>query len=478
MEKRLLLAFVLSIIFFTFWSHLFPQQKTQAPLPQTSQQEIAPTLGKTEIIELIEEADIEYPTASIGQLGITYSPKGGYIKEISPKKNGEILLFKNIGFIPSQKDKEFKATITADKLVFKDTQGQQKEFIFGKDSLVIKIPANPPQMLLFSNYLSPNAFDQRYQEVFYSKDEQMKRWPPRKEKKEEINAVSFAGARGRYYCLALASGSYDIQWQTQDKRTDLYLDKPDRSTTLYLGLQEEKSLQLFGLQGVIYYGFWHSLSLFMIKVLSFFHAVTKSWGLSIILFSLAIYFLLFPFTMKSTKSMRMIQQIQPELEELKQKYKDNPQKLQKETLAIYQKYKINPLGGCLPLFFQFPIIIAFYQVAFRFVGLKGANFLWIKDLSGPDKLVNLGFKIPLLNISYINLLPILIMILGVLQQKTLTSPNASSQQKSMGLFMSVFIGIIFYNFPSSLVLYWFTQNILTFLYQGRLSKTQLLSENN
>ena len=214
----------------------------------------------------------------------------------------------------------------------------------------------------------------------------------------------------------------------------------------------------------------------MIKILSLFQAITKSWGLSIILFSLTTYFLLFPLTMKSTKSMRMIQQIQPELEELKQKHKDNPQKLQKETLAIYQKYKINPLGGCLPLFFQFPIILAFYPIAFRFAGFKGANFLWIKDLAGPDKLITLGFKVPILNISYINLLPILMMILGILQQKTLTSPNASSQQKSMGLFMSVFIGIIFYNFPSSLVLYWFTQSILTFLYQNRLSKTQVLVE--
>ena len=82
--------------------------------------------------------------------------------------------------------------------------------------------------------------------------------------------------------------------------------------------------------------------------------------------------------------MQRMQQIQPEINELRDKYKDNPQKMQKETIELYRKYKINPLGGCLPLLFQFPIFIALYQVLFRIVELKGARFLWINDLSLPD----------------------------------------------------------------------------------------------
>jgi len=168
--------------------------------------------------------------------------------------------------------------------------------------------------------------------------------------------------------------------------------------------------------------------------------------------------------------MRKMQQIQPEVEELKTKHKDNPKKLQKETIELYRKYKINPLGGCLPLFFQIPVIMAFYQVVYRFVELKGASFLWIKDLSSPDRFAELPFPAP---VNYLNLLPILLMCMGILQQKITTSSSTASQQKSMGLFFAVFIGIIFYGFPAALTLYWLIQNIFTLSYQTRLSRAQV-----
>ncbi|HHD80842.1 MAG TPA: membrane protein insertase YidC, partial [Campylobacterales bacterium] len=86
--------------------------------------------------------------------------------------------------------------------------------------------------------------------------------------------------------------------------------------------------------------------------------------------------------------------MQPLIQELQKKYKDNPQKLQKEQLELFKKNKVNPLGGCLPLFFQFPVFIALYQVLFRFIELKGTQFLWIKDLSLPDHTFKLPFSLP------------------------------------------------------------------------------------
>jgi YidC/Oxa1 family membrane protein insertase len=169
--------------------------------------------------------------------------------------------------------------------------------------------------------------------------------------------------------------------------------------------------------------------------------------------------------------MKKMQEIQPLMQELKEKHKDNPQKMQKETVELYKKHKVNPLGGCLPLLFQFPIIIAFYQVVFRFSRLQGASFLWIKDLSMPDRLFRLPFVIPVVGVEYFNLLPILVMGLGLIQQH-ITASSSNPQQKKIGLFMGVFIGIIFYKFPSALVLYWFVQNLLTLLYQVRLKKAR------
>jgi YidC/Oxa1 family membrane protein insertase len=168
--------------------------------------------------------------------------------------------------------------------------------------------------------------------------------------------------------------------------------------------------------------------------------------------------------MSSTKAMKRMAEIQPEVEALKKKYKDNPQKLNKEIMDLYKKYKINPLGSCLPMFFQFPIFIALYQVLLRFVELKGVSFLWIKDLTLPDCAFKLPFPPPL---DYVNILPVLIAIVGLFQQKFSTTPSLSKEQKSMGLIFSILMGVIFYNFPASLTLYWFVQNLLTFIYQLR-----------
>ena len=138
-------------------------------------------------------------------------------------------------------------------------------------------------------------------------------------------------------------------------------------------------------------------------------------------------------------------------------------------MQLYKEYKINPLGGCLPMFFQLPIIFALYQVFLRSFELKGAHFLWIQDLSAPDRAFKLPFPPPA---DYLNILPIIIVILGLIQQKFMTaSSTGSSEQKSMGLFFSVFMGVIFYKFPSCLVLYWLMQTSLTLIYQIRISRT-------
>ena len=483
MEKRLFLAFSITLVFFIVYSHLIAKFVPQPVPVQEDSKEQVEQIGSGDLPPAIsqstsplapedKEESADLPQASIGNFVITYSSLGGYIKKISIGDEEHELPFQNIGFLPEDREKQFIPNLKDRSIEFKGPGGQEKEFIFKDYTLEIRLsppPAAP--LVLFSNYLSTKMLDQRYQEIFYSQNKVLKRVSPRKVKDDTYNDIEFAGARDRYYCLSLLKGAYNLKWVNEDKeRTHLYLSSPGEQTFLYIGPQVEKELEPFGLQGIMYYGFFHAIAVVMIKLLYLFYGLIKNWGWSIVLFSALVSLALFPFTSKSSKAMRKMQQIQPEVEELKAKHKDNPKKLQKETIELYRKYKINPLGGCLPLLFQIPVIMAFYQIVYRFLGFRGASFLWIKDLSGPDHFAKLPLPAPL---NYINLLPILLMCMGILQQKITTSSAAgSSQQKKMGLFFAVFIGVIFYGFPAALTLYWLVQNIFTLSYQARLSKVQ------
>ena len=160
--------------------------------------------------------------------------------------------------------------------------------------------------------------------------------------------------------------------------------------------------------------------------------------------------------------MRHLQELQPQMEEMRRQYKDNPQKLNKEMMELYRRHKVNPMGGCFPILLQMPIFLAFYQTLMRSVELKGATFLWIKDLSMPDAAFTLPTTLPLLGNS-INLLPILMIGAMIMQQKLSQGKTAvqTDQQKMMAAIMPVMFGFIFYSLPSGLVLYWLTNTVLT-----------------
>lgn len=466
MEKRLFTAFLVTLLFLAVWSRFSPKPEPEPQTQPTQQQAVADVgAAKSDILSVTVK---DLPRVEIGDFIITYSTTGGYIKQLTPAADNSSLPFEDIGFLPADKDTKYLASIEGNALIFKGPNRERKEYIFKDHSLEIKFSQKPSTpLLVFSNHLRPSMIDQRYQEVFYSQEKVVKRNGAKKVKTAARAQIDFAGARDRYYCISLLKGQYDMEWLREGGTTYIYMTSPPPQIVLYLGPQADKYLKAYDLQGVVHYGFFHAISVVMIKILYFFFGLTKSWGLSIICFAVLVYFILFPFTAKSSKAMRKMQEVQPEIEAIKAKHKDSPQKLQKETLELYRKYKINPIGGCLPLFFQFPVFIALYQVLFRFVELKGAGFLWIKDLTLPDHLFKLPFSGP---IGYLNLLPILIMIVGLIQQKVTVSSSASAQQKKMGLFFGVFIGVIFYNFPSALVLYWFVQNLLTLAYQLKLSR--------
>ena len=147
--------------------------------------------------------------------------------------------------------------------------------------------------------------------------------------------------------------------------------------------------------------------------------------------------------------MKKMQELQPQMAELKKKHKDSPKKLQEETMALYKKNKVNPMGGCLPMIIQIPVFIALFVVLRSAIELRFAPFLWIHDLSEPERLLANVLPIPL------NILPVFMTVTMIWQQKLMpTSAGDPNQQKIMMFFMPVMMLVLFYNMPSALVLYW------------------------
>jgi len=174
------------------------------------------------------------------------------------------------------------------------------------------------------------------------------------------------------------------------------------------------------------------------------------------------------------KSMKEMQILQPKMDQLRKTYGDNSKKLNEEMMKLYKDHKVNPFSGCLPMILQIPIFISLYQVLSRSIALKGASFLWIKDLSEPDRLFKFPVTIPFVG-EYFNLLPIL-MAIGMFIQQKMSSANATGQaaeqQKMMVIIFPIMFGVMFYNVPSGLVMYWFLNSTLMLLYQIKVMKAQ------
>ncbi|NQT23511.1 MAG: membrane protein insertase YidC [Candidatus Omnitrophica bacterium] len=236
----------------------------------------------------------------------------------------------------------------------------------------------------------------------------------------------------------------------------------------YIGPLIKKRLAALGLgiDEVVNFGFFGAISIVLLTILRGIHSVVRNWGVAIIGVTFLINLLMFPLTRKSFRSMQSMQELQPHMEKLRKLHKDNPQKLNQEMVALYRQYNVNPFGGCLPMLLQLPIFFAFYQTLLRSIELKNASFLWIKDLSAPDALFSFPQALPFIGQNF-NLLPLLTVAVMVFQQRVSTAHGGpagesemAKQQKFMALFMPLFFGIILYNFPSGLVLYWLTNSSL------------------
>ena len=207
---------------------------------------------------------------------------------------------------------------------------------------------------------------------------------------------------------------------------------------------------------VVSFGFFDPVAKPMLFILNLFYAFIPNYGLAIIFLSVGIKLIFWPLTHKSQKSMKEMQKIQPKIAELKEKYKNNKEELNRKTMEFYRANKVNPLGGCLPILIQIPVFFALYRVLLNSIELRHASFIsfWINDLAAKDP-------------TYVS--PLLMGGSMFLQQKMTPTVGDPAQAKIM-LVMPIMFTFMFLSFPSGLVIYWLISNVLSIVQQYYINK--------
>jgi len=192
-----------------------------------------------------------------------------------------------------------------------------------------------------------------------------------------------------------------------------------------------------------------------------------NYAMAIIVITIIIKLLFWPLTNASTKSMKRMAALQPQMKAIQEKYKEDPAKMNRKMMEFMKEHKVSPLGGCLPMLLQIPVFFGFYKMIQSAIELRGARFLWACDLSKPDTLLVIpGLNFPL------NPLPLL-MGVTMLWQARLTppSPGMDPMQQKIMKYMPLMFLFILYNFSAGLTLYWTVQNLLT-IAQMKLTKAK------
>jgi len=279
---------------------------------------------------------------------------------------------------------------------------------------------------------------------------------------------SFAGLEDRYFAAVVLPGSNEIVIRTYSDRLPSPEQKEEPHVGVGLGGAGRLELRMFvgpkdldllrqldpNLAQIVDFGWFAFLAKPLFYVLKW---VTEHWvhnyGWSIVVITIAINFLLLPLKITSLKSMRKMQALQPEIRAIQEKYKGlslrDPRRSRQneELMELYRKHGVNPMGGCLPLLLQIPFFFAFYKVLTVAIELRGAEWLWVKDLSQPEHLP-------------IRILPVVMVISQFIMQKMTPTTTADPAQQRMMYMMPLVMGFIFYGVSSGLVLYWLTSNLV------------------
>ncbi|MFA6217475.1 MAG: membrane protein insertase YidC [Candidatus Omnitrophota bacterium] len=508
MEKRLLLAIGLSLLVLTLWSNLMLKSSpTTVTAPTVSAISTFKQADAPQAIQIGQKQDANIP---IAQDYLTFERDFGSvvfietqaaIKEVTFNQYQKFQYPLKYGLLLNDGEYNYKKQSSSEnEIVFVQSDENKKiikRFIFSKVGYSVDLEieiqnlSNKPLKmnlpLVLGVFDFNNKEESRFQDVSIETTERTLR--PGLRKDAEFNDIRFLGMRDRYFCTIvepLDKGFSGFVKKINANESEVGLlpqetiiapaQKLVKGFRVYIGPQDSGIIGKIKPEWtvVMYYGTFDIIAKVLLQVLEVLFKIFHNWGVAIIVLSLLVYVVLFPLSMKQMRSMKQMQALQPLIESLRETCKDNPQKLNKETLELYKKHKVNPFSGCLPMILQLPIFFSLYQAIMRLISLKGAHFLWIKDLSQPDRLFLLPTSLPVISNEF-NVLPILMAIGMFVQQKasaTSTSSASAEQQKIMMIVFPIMFGFIFYRMPSGLVLYWFVNSALMLAYQLKLSKNK------
>ncbi len=291
------------------------------------------------------------------------------------------------------------------------------------------------------------------------KDAPAKLWATRRQLAKPLDAIHEGNAEIKDYAAESAMSLPTVDLAPGASMTEKY--------QIYLGPKEYHRLDKIGKQRsfAMFYGYFSWVSIFLVSVMRWMHGIVGNWGVAVILLTIFVRLCIWPIHAKSTRTMKRMSLLGPLMKELQEKYKDNPQQQQMETMKLYRDYGVNPLGGCLPLLLQFPIFIGLYSMLEYAAELRGHGLWWVQDLSAADTVwsYHLPFSIPLIGANIdLNPLPIIMGLTMVAQMKLTPQPQSiDKMQQRIFMFMPLIFLFISYNFASALALYWSTQNLFS-----------------
>ena len=484
-EKNSTLAIILSFLVLAVWwatmSKKKPQETTakkiQAEAPAQSEQKSEQTPAGKKIFtnEAIPENENTFELKNT-YLRCLIGQKSGKIRHLFVRENSMetdlILPEAPLPFAVSEKGRP-KVKKNGDSVIVEFPDLSQKFSLDGEYLKMGITPKTPSTEISWRGGIGcdPELIEQqekRHLTKFYYKNGKVRRIG----RKTELNSFRWIGITNRYFLIAFFP----------QKRIKTICDPKNRDKLISFEISKQSEIKIlptykkysallkkgYGLQKTISFGLFSFLSIFFLYVLNFFNHLIGNYGWSTILLTVIIQILMFPLTEKNLKSAQAMKRIQPYVKKLQQQYKDDPKRLNAELMNLYKVQKVNPLGGCLPMILQIPIFWSLFTMLQNTFELRGAPFIWwIKDLSKPDALFgHFPSFIPLIGNWPIGPLPLLMGVVMFFQQKmTITDP----QQKAF-LMMPILFTFIFLKFPSGLVLYWFTSNVITFIEQVLILK--------